>query len=82
MLGVLLGAQIGATLVLALSVTHNGWVYFQGGDQIVNTTTGWLLGRLELPPTEVGYLWPLVQAPITWLTGATYVQVRCRRSSP
>ena len=26
----------------------------------LNTTTGWLLGRLELPPTEVGYLWPLV----------------------
>ena len=75
MLGVLLGAQIGATVVLALTVTHNGWVYFQGGDQIVNTTTGWLLGRLELPPTEVGYVWPLVQAPITWFTGATYVQI-------
>nr|MBA2742486.1 hypothetical protein [Actinomycetota bacterium] len=28
-----------------------------------------------LPPTEVGYLWPLVQAPLTWFTGATFVQV-------
>jgi hypothetical protein len=73
-LGTLIGAQVAATIILALSVTHNGWVYFQGGDQIVNTTTGWLLGRLDLPGTETGYLWPLVQAPLTWLTGPTYVQ--------
>ena len=74
-LGGLIGVQIAATLVLAASVTHNGWVYFQGGDQIWLSTVGWLLGQLELPPTEVGYLWPLVQAPITWFTGPTYVQV-------
>jgi len=73
-LGTLVGAQIAATLVLALTVPHNGWVYFQGGDQIWLSATGWLLGLLELPPTEVGYLWPLVFAPITWVTGPTYVQ--------
>ncbi|MBA2742290.1 MAG: hypothetical protein H0U46_09800, partial [Actinobacteria bacterium] len=50
-LGVIIGSQIAATIVLALTATHNGWVYFQGGDQILTTTTGWLLGRLELPPT-------------------------------
>jgi hypothetical protein len=73
-LGTLVAAQIAGTVVLALSATHNGWVYFQGGDQIVNTTTGWLLGRLQIPPTEVSYAWPLVQAPITWFTGPTFVQ--------
>ena len=74
MLGVLIAAQITGTLALALSATHNGWVYFQGGDQIVNTTTGWLVGQRELPPTEIGYGWPLLQTPITWVTGPTYVQ--------
>jgi hypothetical protein len=73
-LGTLAGAQIVGTLLLALSATHNGWVYFQGGDQIVNTTTGWLIGQLDIPPTEVGYVWAFVQAPITWFTGATFVQ--------
>ena len=73
-LGTLVGAQIAATLALALGVEHNGWVYFQGGDQIWFTTAGWLLGGLELAPTESSYLWPLVQAPVTWLTGPTYVQ--------
>ena len=74
MLGTLIAAQIAATFALALAATHNGWVYFQGGDQIVNTTTAWLIGGLEIPPTEVGYVWPLLLAPITWITGPTFVQ--------
>ena len=74
-LATLIGLQIATTLVLALRVEHNGWVYFQGGDQIWFTTSGWLLGNLQLAPTEASYLWPLVQAPVTWLTGSTYVQV-------
>jgi hypothetical protein len=73
-LGALVVGQLAATAVLALSVPHNGWVWFQGGDQIWLTTQGWLLGHLELPPTEVGYLWSLLLAPIMWLTGPTYVQ--------
>jgi hypothetical protein len=73
-LGALVGTQIVSTLALALSVEHNGWVWFQGGDQIVNTTTGWLFGQLMLPPTEISYFWPFVQVPITWVTGPTYLQ--------
>ena len=73
-LGTLIGAQIAATVVLALSVTHNGWVYFQGGDQIWLATQGWLLGQLELAPTELGYLGSYLLTPIMWVTGPTYVQ--------
>jgi hypothetical protein len=72
-LATLAAAQITLTLVLALRVEHNGWVYYQGGDQIWFTTSGWLLGGLELAPSEASYLWPLVQAPITLLTGPSYV---------
>ncbi len=74
-LGVLVGAQVAGTIALALTVPHNGWVWFQGGDQIWLVTQGWLLGQLELPPTEIGYLWSYVVAPITWVTGGTFVQV-------
>jgi hypothetical protein len=73
-LGALVAAQIVATIVLGLDVEHNGWVWFQGGDQIVNTTTGWLAGQRILPPTEVSYVWPLLQTPITWITGPTFLQ--------
>ena len=72
--GALVGLQIGATLVLALAADHNGWVWFQGGDQIWLSTQGWLLGQLELPPTELGYLWSYTLTPIMWVTGPTYVQ--------
>ena len=63
-LGTLASAQIAAAVVLAFSIPHNGWVWFQGGDQIWLATQGWLLGHLELPPTEVGYLWSLLLTPI------------------
>ena len=72
--GTLIGLQIGATVVLALVAQHNGWVWFQGGDQIWLATQGWLLGQFELPPTELGYLWSYALAPIMWITGPTYVQ--------
>jgi hypothetical protein len=72
--GSLIGLQLAATLVYAVSVQHNGWVWFQGGDQIWLATQGWLLGQLELPPTELGYAWSLVLMPIMWLTGPTYVE--------
>jgi hypothetical protein len=74
-LGALVAVQIVATVVLALSVEHNGWVWFQGGDQIWMTTTAWLWGQLQLPPTELGYLWALVEMPMTWVTGSTFVQL-------
>jgi hypothetical protein len=73
-LATLIGAQVGATIVFALAVEHNGWVWFQGGDQIWLATQGWLLGQFELPPTELGYLWSYVLAPIMWVTGPAYVQ--------
>jgi len=73
-LGTLIVIQIAATLVLALSVAHNGWVFFQGGDQIWLATQGWLLGQLELAPTELGYFWSFLLMPIMWITGPTFVQ--------
>ena len=74
MVGSLIGLQIVATFVFALRVEHNGWVWFQGGDQIWLATQGWLLGQLELPPTELGYVWSYALTPIMWVTGPTYVQ--------
>jgi hypothetical protein len=73
-IAVLATVQVGAAITFALSAPHNGWVWFQGGDQIWYSTSGWLLGDLSLPTAGVGYGWPLVLAPITWVTGSTYVE--------
>ncbi len=73
-LATLVIAQIVATATFALSVTHNGWLYYQGGDQIWYSTTGWSLGDLRIPNALVGYGWSLALAPITWVTGPTFIQ--------
>jgi hypothetical protein len=54
-------------------VRHNGWLLYQGGDQIWLMTTGWLLGHGELAPTYTGYGWPLAIAPIMRLTGPSFI---------
>lgn len=68
-LGGLLVVHWVAIALLARAIPHNGWVFYQGGDQIWLTTTGWLLAEGQLAPTYVGYGWPLVLAPITAVTG-------------
>jgi hypothetical protein len=44
-LGVVVLFQIVATVALFFSVDHNGWLTYQGGDQIWLVTSGWLLGH-------------------------------------
>jgi len=66
-------AQWVALLAFGLTVRHNGWLFYQGGDQIWLVTTGWLVGLGELAPSYTGYAWPLVLAPITAVTGPNFV---------
>jgi hypothetical protein len=70
-LGCIVAVQIALTAVLFLSVEHNGWLTYQGGDQLWLVTTGWLIGQGLLPYALVGYGWPVLLAPLTWLTGAS-----------
>lgn len=55
---------------IALAAEHNGWMWFQGGDETYYHTTGWLLGQGLLPPTPIGYGWSLLTAPASLLGGA------------
>ncbi|MGL6280508.1 MAG: glycosyltransferase family 39 protein, partial [Gaiella sp.] len=74
-LGVLMAAQIVATVAFGLLVaTHNGWVWFQGGDQIWFTSDAWAIGHGTLPPGDIAPGWAIVLIPFAWLAGATFVQ--------
>lgn len=55
---------------IALSAQHNGWFWYQGGDQNYYYTTSWLLGQGLLPPTTIGYGWSLLTVPASLLGGA------------
>jgi len=72
-LAVLVAAQIACTGALAASVHHNGWLFYQGGDQLWYTTTGWFLAHGQLPVTLIGPGWSLVLAPIMGLFGPDFV---------
>lgn len=56
-------------LGLALVVRHNGWIYYQGGDQLWYYTTSWLLVHGHFPQPGVGPVWPVAIAPVAAFTG-------------
>ena len=66
-------AQWIAVAVLALIVQHNGWLYYQGGDQTWFYTSAWEVGNGRIPETLVGYLWPFVLVPLTWIAGPSFL---------
>jgi hypothetical protein len=60
-------------LRLALTAEHNGWLYYQGGDETFLYSSGWIVGHGHLPDTAVGFLWPLVTAPIALASGPNFL---------
>jgi hypothetical protein len=62
-----------AVAALAVVVRHNGFVYYQGGDQLWSYTLGSLLGHGQLGQPLVGYLWAALLTPLTWIAGPNLV---------
>jgi len=72
-LGAMVAAQWLALLALALTVKHNGWLYYAGGDQLWHYSGAYLLAHGHLPPAYVGYGWSITLLPISWFAGANLV---------
>src|ERR671936_1926095 len=71
--GALLAERWAAVAAFAVTVRHNGWLYYQGGDQIFHYTSAWLLAHGHLPATRVAYQWPVALAPLARLVGPSFV---------
>jgi len=74
-LATIIAFQILATLALFFSVNRNGWLTYQGGDQIWLVTSAWLLGKGMASYALTGPGWPLLLAPLTWITGSSSVEL-------
>ena len=72
-LGALVAAQWAALLVFALTVRHNGWLYYAGGDQLWHYSDAFLLAHGHLPPTFVGYGWSILLLPVAAVAGPSIV---------
>lgn len=72
-LGGLVVVQWIAVAVFAASVRHNGWYWFQGGDQAWYWTTATALADGEFPAANVGYAWAVVLAPVAAVVGPSFL---------
>ncbi|MGZ8741238.1 MAG: hypothetical protein ACXWZ8_11650, partial [Gaiellaceae bacterium] len=72
-LSALVAAQWLALLALALTVQHNGWLYYAGGDQLWHYSGAYLLAHGHLPPAYVGYGWSMMLLPVSWFAGPNLV---------
>lgn len=70
-LAVIIGLQLVLAAWLFATVAHNGWLTYQGGDQMWLVTSGWLMAHGTLATPVISHGWPAVVAPISWLTGST-----------
>ena len=72
-LGGLLVVQWLAVLALALTVKHNGWLYYAGGDQLWHYSGAYFMAHGDLPPTFVGYGWSFLLMPVAAIAGPNLV---------
>ena len=59
--------------ILAAISTHNGAVYFHGGDDTWYYTSAWVLGQGHVPFASVGYGYPILLAPLAHFAGPNLV---------
>jgi len=72
-LPVLVVGQWLAVAAFAAGVQRNGWLYYQGGDQIWNYTAAWFLTQGELVFSSVGPAVPLALTPIVGIAGPRFL---------
>src|SRR4029453_19684662 len=52
---------------------HNGWLFYQGGDETFFYTDSWVVAHGHIPESEIGYGWSYLLAPLARLGGASYL---------
>jgi hypothetical protein len=72
-LGPAIVAQWIAIGVFSTIVRHNGWLYYQGGDQTFFYTDSWTFAHGHIPESKIGYAWVYVLAPIARIVGPNVV---------
>jgi hypothetical protein len=68
-LTVLIALQWAVVGIIASLSAHNGFVFYNGGDDTWYYTSAWVLGHGHVPNASVGYGYPLLLAPLARLGG-------------
>jgi hypothetical protein len=63
---ILLGAFV-------LTVRHNGWLFYQGGDETFFYTSSWSIAHGHIPDAAIGWGWSYVLAPVAAIFGTNFL---------
>ena len=56
--------------MFAAVVRHNGWLFYQGGDETFFYTSSWVLAGGHIPEAAIGYGWSYLLTPVARIAGA------------
>lgn len=73
LLGLLVLVHWTALLVFTQLVRHNGWLFYQGGDQTFFYTASWAISGGHVPESQIGYGWSYLISPIARAVGPNFV---------
>jgi hypothetical protein len=60
-------------VAFVLTVRHNGWLFYQGGDQTFFYTSSWVVGHGYIPDAAIGWGWSYILVPVTWIFGPSFL---------
>jgi hypothetical protein len=69
--GLLVVVQWIALVAFVLTVRHNGWLFYQGGDETFFYTTSSTIAHGHIPEATIGYGWSYLLAPVALLCGSS-----------
>ena len=60
-------------LRLVRRTTHNGWFFYQSGNETLSYSTAWSLAHGHIPQISIGYGWPFLTTPIAGISGINFL---------
>jgi hypothetical protein len=56
-----------------LTVRHNGWLFYQGGDETFFYTSAWSVAQGHIPDAAIGWGWSYLLAPVAAIFGSNFL---------
>jgi hypothetical protein len=60
-------------VVFAFVVRHNGWLFYQGGDETFHYSSAWSIAHGHVPESEIGFGWAYILSPIALVAGSNFL---------
>jgi hypothetical protein len=59
--------------LFVVTVRHNGWLFYQGGDETFFYTSSWSLAHGHIPDAAIGWAWSYVTIPVAAIFGTNFL---------